>query len=740
MKIIDFIKDKKIAILGFGKEGKSSYHFIKKYLPNKHLTIHDQNPVDNKSLENITVITGENYLQNLNDYDLILKTPGISLSKINYYIEPEKISSQTALFLQFYGKQTIGVTGTKGKSTTASLIYHILKNAGKKIVLAGNIGVPFFDMIEEIDKQTRIVAELSAHQLEFVKHSPRIAVLLNLYQEHLDHFNSFSSYVQAKLNIIKYQRETDILVYNQGDEWVHKQLSQYNFSRNYYPYSNKIKYNAAINTCRLLKVNNKTIENAIASFIPLEHRQEFVIEKYGIKFYNDSIATVPEATIYALETLKEVDTLLLGGFDRGIDYQILYNYLDKNPVENIVFMGPAGKRMKTEWETKRDLDFNYIIEDDMQQIILFAIKNTRKGKICLLSPAAASYNQYNNFEERGKMYKQSILQPFSLKQFNSFFINIFCNDFICINKDEEFDYLFENKIFEKDFLLLGGGTNILFTKDCEGTVIHINTKGIKILEQTDKFVEIEVKAGEDWEDLINFCVSKKYYGIENLAGIPGKVGSCPVQNIGAYGVEVKDVIKEVYVCEIETGKRFSLSNKECKFGYRDSIFKNEYKNRFLITSVVFRLLKIETYNLKYKALRYELHIHSKLSLTLVKEKVIEIRNRKLPDILEIGSAGSFFKNPVILKEKFEKLQKKYPQLTCFEEDENRVKLAAAQLIEFCGWKGYREGDAGVYPSQPLVLVNYGKATGEEIVNLSKKIQKSVYEEFDIKLECEVRIR
>ena len=740
MKIIDFLKDKKIAILGFGIEGKSSFRFIRKLLPDKHLAIHDKEIFDIND-SNTTVIFGDNYLQNLNDYDIILKTPGISFTNINYYIEPEKISSQTALFLQYYGKQTIGITGTKGKSTTASLIYHILKNNHKKTILAGNIGVPFFDIIENMEDETLVIAELSAHQLEFVRHSPHIAVLLNLYQEHLDHFNSFSSYVQAKLNITKYQNDHDILLYNQDDEWITKLLSQHNFTREFFSFSNQNKYHAAITTCKLLNISDAAIETALTTFIPLEHRQEFVGEKHGIRFYNDSIATVPEATIYALQTLNEVNTLLLGGFDRGIDYAVLYDYLDKNPVENIVFMGPAGKRMKTEWESRdvaRNVSATYIVEDDMQKIIRFAIMNTQKGKICLLSPAAASYDQYTNFEERGKLFKQCVLQPFSLKSFHSFKIEATCDNFISINKEEDFEYLFAQKIFETPFFILGGGCNLLFTKNFNGTVIHINTKGIKIKDETEDFVEIEVKAGENWDDFIDFCVKNNFFGVENLAGIPGKVGSSPVQNIGAYGTEVKDTIKEVLALEIATRKWLTFSNEACQFGYRESIFKHELKNKFIITAVVFRLSKIERYNLTYKALRDEVPIYPNITLAWVQEKIKEIRHRKLPDIEKIGSAGSFFKNPVILKEHFEKLQQKYPQLVYFEEDESHVKLAAAQLIEITGWKGFREGDAGVYPYQPLVLVNYGNATGQEIMNWAKKIQQSVFESFEVRLECEVQ--
>ena len=738
MKIIDFLKDKKIAILGFGREGKSSYQFIRKYLPDKHLAVHDKAFIEIND-KNVKIVCGENYLQNLNDYDILLKTPAISLAQLNYYIHSEKISSQTALFLKYYGNQIIGITGTKGKSTTASLIYHILNKSGKKTELAGNIGIPFFDIIDNIDNQTLVVAELSAHQLEFVYDAPHIAVLLNLYQEHLDHFNSFSSYMEAKLNITKYQNEMDILVYNQDNVQITKQLAQHGFTREYYPYSGKIKYQAALTTCKLLRISDKEIETALASFIPLEHRQEFVGEKHGIRFFNDSIATVPEATIYALQNLGDVNTLLLGGFDRGIDYAILYEYLDKNPVENVVFMGPAGKRIKTEWESTKPLNFNWLVEDDMQEIISFAIKNTQKGTICLLSPAAASYDQYTNFEARGKKFKECVWQPFSLKSHHSFKTDVSCDNFIYINNDKEFDYLFDKKTFETQFLILGAGCNILFTKDFNGTVIHINTKGIAIKQETSDFVDIEVKAGENWEHFIDFCVANRFYGVENLAGIPGKVGSCPVQNIGAYGTEVKEVIKAVYAIEIPNKQPLVFSNQDCRFGYRDSIFKHEWKNKAIITSVLFRLSKIECYNLKFNVLHDELLIYPNVTLSLVKEKIIEIRSRKLPDMEQTGSAGSFFKNPVILKEKFEKLQENYPQLSYFEEDENRVKLIAAQLIELSDWKGYREGDAGVYPFQPLVLVNYGNATGLEIMHLSEKIQQSVFKKFEVRLECEVII-
>jgi len=732
IEMINFLKGKKVAILGFGKEGKSSYQFIRNYFPDKHLAIHDRQQIDVDDL-NTSVICGENYLQNLNNYDIILKSPGISFSQLNYYIESEKISSQTELFLKYFGKQTIGVTGTKGKSTTASLIYHIFTENEIKTVLAGNIGVPFFDIMDTLDEQTLVVAELSAHQLEFVRHSPHIAVMLNLYQEHLDYFNSFSSYLQAKFNITKYQNEDDILVYNENDELITKHIEQLRWVRSFYSFSNSNKANVARVICKLFGVSETSIERAIDSFVSLEHRQEFVAERHGIRFYNDSIATVPEATIYALQALKEVDTLLLGGFDRGIDYKVLYEYLIENPVENIAFMGPAGERMKNNIPSST----KFIVENDMQTIIRFAILNTKKGGICLLSPAAASYDQYTNFEERGKRFKECVFQPFSLLTFNSFKIASTCDEFVCINNEEDLEYLFNKEVFKTQFFILGGGCNVLFTKNLEETIVYINTKGIKKINETEDYVEIEAKAGENWDDLINFCVKNRYFGLENLAGIPGKVGSSPVQNMGAYGVEVKDTILEIRGVEVETGNIITFSNEACRFGYRDSIFKNEMKGKVIITSVVFRLSKIEQYNLSYKALKDELHPQSNLTLAVVIEKIKEIRSRKLPDVALIGSAGSFFKNPVVLKEQFDILKQKCPQLVHFEDKGNYVKLAAAQLIEITGWKGYREGDAGVYPYQPLVLVNYGEATGKDIIGLAQKIQQSVFKQFGVILECEV---
>lgn len=328
----------------------------------------------------------------------------------------------------------------------------------------------------------------------------------------------------------------------------------------------------------------------------------------------------------------------------------------------------------------------------------------------------------------------------NLKPYNTFQISANCKQFIEITDLSQLNQCWEQHVFQEPFLIMGAGSNLLFTQDFEGTVIHLATKGITMLAENSTYVYIKVEAGEDWEDLIQYCVDHEYYGIENLTGIPGKVGSSPVQNIGAYGVEVKDTISQVYAYSLESQKMRLFTNQECQFAYRDSIFKNELNNKYIITSVVFELSKIKTFNVTYAALKNEVDkLENKPTLAEIRVLINEIRNSKLPDITKIGSAGSFFKNPIIKMDQWEFLKSKYPKLTGYVLENNQVKLAAAQLIDIAGWKGYREGDAGVYPLQALVLVNYGDATGKQILALCHKIQQSVFDNFQVQITPEVNI-
>lgn len=332
-----------------------------------------------------------------------------------------------------------------------------------------------------------------------------------------------------------------------------------------------------------------------------------------------------------------------------------------------------------------------------------------------------------------------ILQNISLKNYNTFGINVAAKRFIAITSVYELQQLLK---IEKDIFLISGGSNMLLTKDIEKLVVHINIKGISIDKEDEDFVYLTVNAGENWHDFVLWCVNNNYGGIENLSLIPGNVGTCPIQNIGAYGLEVKDTITKVEALEIKNGKLVSFSNADCKFGYRDSIFKTSHKGKFILTSVGFKLTKQKhLLNTSYGAIETELtsnHI-KKPTLKNISDAVIAIRKSKLPDPKEIGNSGSFFKNPVISKTQFLELQKENPNIPSYKISETEIKIPAGWLIEQAGFKGKRFGEYGVHEKQALVLVNYGNASGKEIYLLAKQIQKSILKKFKISLEIEVNI-
>lgn len=290
-------------------------------------------------------------------------------------------------------------------------------------------------------------------------------------------------------------------------------------------------------------------------------------------------------------------------------------------------------------------------------------------------------------------------------------------------------------------LVLGGGSNILLTSDVKGLVARNEIRGIEVVKEDDDHMYIRAGAGENWHELVKYAVKFNFGGLENLSLIPGNVGASPMQNIGAYGVEIKDVFEELEAVHLADGsvKRFSL--EECEFGYRDSVFKNKYRNQFVITSVTYRLAKRPRFNTSYGAISAELEKMGvqQLSIQAISQAVINIRTSKLPDPNEVGNAGSFFKNPLVPLEQHELLKKEYPALVAFPAGQAAMKLAAGWLIEQCGWKGYRKGDAGCYPKQALVLVNYGGASGKDIYQLSEEIIASVQEKFGVLLEREVNI-
>lgn len=289
-------------------------------------------------------------------------------------------------------------------------------------------------------------------------------------------------------------------------------------------------------------------------------------------------------------------------------------------------------------------------------------------------------------------------------------------------------------------LVIGGGCNIFFTKDFDGLVIHPEIKGIREIsdeEEEDEDIFIEVNASEDWDEFVSFCVDRGFSGLENLSLIPGTVGAAPIQNIGAYGAEVKDIIREVVAIDMESNEVVSFSNAECEFGYRDSIFKRT--NKYIVISVVFHLKRSFIYTPKYFDLNKELEDIAEPTIKDVRDAVIRVRQRKLPDEKVLPNAGSFFKNPYITKEHAGKLITQYPDLPAFPAKGDLVKTSAAFLIDKAGYKGIRKGDIGTYPNQPLIIVNYGYANGKEIVSFMHEIQEAVKRQFDIELEPEVRI-
>lgn len=339
-----------------------------------------------------------------------------------------------------------------------------------------------------------------------------------------------------------------------------------------------------------------------------------------------------------------------------------------------------------------------------------------------------------------------IEENISLKHLNTFGINVTAKYFATFNTIDEISELLtfnkqQTTNHQPQTLILGGGSNILFTKNFDGLVLKNEIKGIELIKEDDKHIYIKAAAGENWHQFVLHCINNNWAGVENLSLIPGNVGASPMQNIGAYGVELKNVFYSLEAFHLQEKKIVQFNIDDCAFGYRESVFKKKYKNEFVITSVVFRLNKQPKFNTSYGAIEQELEKMGvkALSIKAISDAVINIRSSKLPDPAQIGNAGSFFKNPEIDGLKFDMLHLKFPEIVGYKLPNGNVKLAAGWLIEQCGWKGYREGDAGCHAKQALVLVNYGNASGDAVYALSEKIIASVEEKFAVDLEREVNI-
>lgn len=328
-------------------------------------------------------------------------------------------------------------------------------------------------------------------------------------------------------------------------------------------------------------------------------------------------------------------------------------------------------------------------------------------------------------------------EKFSLKPYNTFSIDAHAQYFADACNTAALKTLL-SAYHSTPKLILGGGSNILFTRDVDGLVIHNQITGIETIDDNQDHVFLKIGAGENWHQLVLYCIENNYAGIENLSLIPGTVGAAPIQNIGAYGVEIKDTLFKVHAIDIRNGTTRIFNNAECEFNYRDSIFKNALKNKYIITHVILRLNKNPIFHVEYGAIAEKLKGRA-ISIKTISDAVIQIRQEKLPDPNVIPNAGSFFKNPIVSQQKFLSLQEKYPTMPHFPEQNDCVKIPAGWLIEQCGLKGKRFGNTGVHAQQALVLVNYGHATGTEINALAERIQAAIQEQFDIALATEVNI-
>ena len=334
-----------------------------------------------------------------------------------------------------------------------------------------------------------------------------------------------------------------------------------------------------------------------------------------------------------------------------------------------------------------------------------------------------------------------IRSNFSLKSFNTFGIEAKAKNFVAVHSLDELKTVLAEHAAEPKFIL-GGGSNMLLTQDIEALVIHIDLKGKRIVKEDDDFVWVESMAGENWHEFVLWTIDQNFGGLENMSLIPGNVGTTPVQNIGAYGTEIKDTFVSCDAMKIDDQTMRTFSKEDCRFGYRESIFKQEAKNQYIITSVVFKLTKRNhKINTSYGDITKELALQNVTVPTLkdVSNAVIAIRQSKLPDPKVLGNSGSFFKNPVISRSHFEKVQAQFPEIKFFEVSPTEVKVPAGWLIEQAGYKGFRKGDAGVHKNQALVLVNYGSATGQDILALSREVQQAVFDKYSIAIEAEVNV-
>jgi len=436
--MLNELKDERILILGFGREGRDNFRFLRRIFPDKILGIGDRlelEKLDGRAKEvvkkdkKLKLHLGENYLKALKNYEVIIKSPGIPPKLLTPFItKKQKITSQTEIFLDYCPGKIVGVTGTKGKSTTTSLIYQILKQGGVKVHLVGNIGKPVLNLLFSATQNDVYVYELSSHQLYNLKKSPQIAVFLNIYPDHLDYYRNFKEYANAKANITLYQTKDDYLIYNARDKII-KEFAKKSRAKKI-PITaevpveffdtcrksqlkgnfNLLNIRAAIEVGRIFKIPKKIIAQGIKNFRPLAHRLELVGTFKGITFYNDALSTIPETAIAALDALGDnVQTIFLGGFDRKIDFKKLAKRILKSKIKNVILFPTTGEKIWKEICRQRKLvTLRPFFVDNMREGVKLAYEYTQKGKICLLSCASTSFSIFRDYKEKGNLFKKYV--------------------------------------------------------------------------------------------------------------------------------------------------------------------------------------------------------------------------------------------------------------------------------------------------------------------------------------------
>ncbi len=443
-KIVEKLQNKKIVILGFGREGESTYLFIRKYMGNVPLTIIDENSELQareilKQDKNLTLFLTSDYFSLLENYDWIIKSPGFSFKNQDVRKIKDKITSQMELLLEVHRDKVIGITGTKGKSTTSSLLYEIIKSQNENVVLVGNIGIPVFSVLEKCNNDTLFIMEMSSHQLEYLKVSPHIGVVLNLFEDHLDHAGSVEHYHNIKLHMFENQTKEDIMVYCGDNETLNEIVKQRKFKSKSIRidlkgledslvfkkehaifFQNEVIYNeeeprhllgvhnlenivVAIVVAELLCLNHEKVLSVVRNFQPLPYRLQNIGEKENVIYYVDTVATIPEATIDAIETLQNVNTLIFGGMDRGISYSKFIEYLNLSSIEHFICMPTTGFTIGKKLSKEK-----VFYAKNLEEAVRIAKKVTKEKTICLLSPAASSYEQFKNYKEKAEKFKEYV--------------------------------------------------------------------------------------------------------------------------------------------------------------------------------------------------------------------------------------------------------------------------------------------------------------------------------------------